>query len=63
MSGKLETTVMQSQVSEGSKRGLGSGEEEEEKVGVGSERNKGAFWASVTSTVHSSRSSLTLHDL
>jgi hypothetical protein len=30
---------MQSQVSGGSKRGLGSGEEEEEKVGVGSERN------------------------
>jgi hypothetical protein len=39
MSGKLETTVMQSQVSGASKRESGLGEEEEEKVGVGSERN------------------------
>ena len=31
---------MQSQVSGGSKRGLGSDDEEEEKVGVGSECNR-----------------------
>jgi hypothetical protein len=39
MSGKLETIVMQSQVSGESKRGSGLGEEEEEKVGVVSECN------------------------
>jgi hypothetical protein len=38
-SGKLETTVVQSQVSGESKRGSGLGEEEEEKVGVVSECN------------------------
>ena len=37
--GNSETMVMQSQVSTGSKRGSGSVEEEEEKVGVVSERN------------------------
>jgi hypothetical protein len=39
MCGKLETIVMQSQVSGESKRESGSDEKEEEKVGVVSEHN------------------------
>ena len=49
MSEKLETTVMQSQVSDTLKRGVWLEEEEEEKVGVGSDHN---IFKSINSDLH-----------